>query len=106
MNIDKLLLVYCQDTIQAAPAVRSVHKRLETYFCVVEIVDKLFQVNDNVFVAKGYEHIWTFSSHRLKWVFVVFLLMWKHVRTCVPLATPLTGPHLVVRKCTQSPNYF
>ena len=32
-------------------------------------VEKLLQVNDDVFVAKGYEHIWASSGHRLKWAF-------------------------------------
>ena len=36
---------------------------------VCQNVDNLFQVNDDVFVAKGYEHIWASSGHRLKWVF-------------------------------------
>ena len=26
-------------------------------------------MNDDVFVAKGYEHIWASSGHRLKWAF-------------------------------------
>ena len=26
-------------------------------------------MNDDVFVAKGYEHIWASSGHRLKWIF-------------------------------------
>ena len=32
-------------------------------------VDKLLQVNDDVFVAKGYGHIWASSGYRLKWTF-------------------------------------
>ena len=32
-------------------------------------VDELLQVNDDVFVAKGYEHIWASSGQRLKWAF-------------------------------------
>ena len=32
-------------------------------------VDKLLQVNDDVFIAKGYEHIWASSGYRLKWAF-------------------------------------
>ena len=38
MNIDKLFLVNCQDTLQAAPAVCSMHKRLETEYSVVEML--------------------------------------------------------------------
>ena len=26
-------------------------------------------MNDDIFVAKGYEHIWASSGHRLKWAF-------------------------------------
>ena len=31
-------------------------------------------MNDDVFVAKGYEHIWASSGHRLKWPFCGFLI--------------------------------
>ena len=44
-------------------------------------VDKLLQVNDEAFIAKGYEHIWASSGHHLKWAFCVALMMWKHMRT-------------------------
>ena len=32
-------------------------------------VDKWLQLNYDIFVAKGYEHSWASSGHRLKWAF-------------------------------------
>ena len=45
-----------------------------------------------VFVAKGYEHIWASSGHHLKWAFcgcLNDLEAHAYVRTCLQLAMPL-----------------
>ena len=44
-------------------AICSVHLCLETEYNIVKIL------NDDVFVTKGYEHIWASSGHRLNWAF-------------------------------------
>ena len=100
-NIDKLFLVnsylpgccIAQIGLQAGASICSVHTGLETgYGCAYNC----FQNVDN----NCYKWMMTFSlpnainisGHPLATVwsghFVVAVLMWKHVRTCVRLATP------------------
>ena len=43
--------------------------KLSTAVQCYQNFDKLLQVNGDVFVAKGYEHIWDSSGHRLKLAF-------------------------------------
>ena len=98
-NIDKLFLEnsYLPGCCIAKIAFRRRHLfvlctgvwKLDTAVQCCQHVDKLLQVNDDAIVAKGYEHIWASYGYRLKWAFVVALMMWKHVRPCVRLATPL-----------------
>ena len=78
-NIDKLFLVnsYLPGCCIAKIASRRRHLsvlctgvwKLSTAVQCCQNYNKLLQVNDDVFVAKGYEHIWASSGHRLKWAF-------------------------------------
>ena len=78
-NIDKLFLVnsYLPGCCIAKIASRQRHLfvlctqvwKLSIAVQCFQNVDKLLQVNDDVFVAKGYEHIWASSGHRLKLAF-------------------------------------
>ena len=78
-NIDKLFLVnsYLPGCCIIKIASRWRHLsvlctgvwKLSTAVQCCQHVDKLLQVNDDVFVAKGYEHMWASSGHRLKWAF-------------------------------------
>ena len=47
--------------------------KLSTAVQCCQNVEQCLQVNDNVFVAKGYGHIWASSGHRLKWAFCGYL---------------------------------
>ena len=78
-NIDKLFLVnsYLPGCCIAKIANRRRHLfvlctrvwKLSTAVQCCQNIDKLLQVNNDVFVAKGYEHIWASSGHRLKLAF-------------------------------------
>ena len=78
-NIDKLFLVnsYLPGCCIAKIAFRRRHLsvlctgvwKMSTAVQCCQNVDKLLQVNDDVFVAKGYEHIWASSGHSLKSAF-------------------------------------
>ena len=78
-NIDKLFLVnlYLPGCCIAKLASRRRHLfvlctrvwKLSIAVQCCQNVDNILPVNDVVFVAKGYEHIWASSSHRLKWTF-------------------------------------
>ena len=78
-SIDKLFLVnsYLPGCCIAKIAFRRRHIfvlctgvwKLDTAVQCCQNVDKLLQVNDDAFDAKGSEHIWASSGHRLKWAF-------------------------------------
>ena len=78
-NIDKLFIMnsYLAGCCIAKTASRRRHLsvlytwvwKLSTAVQCCQNVDKLLQVYDDVFVAKGYEHIWASSGYRLKWAF-------------------------------------
>ena len=78
-NIDKLFLVnsHLPGCCIAKIASRRRHLsvlctgvwKLDTAVQCCQNVEKLLQVNHDVFVAKGYEHIWASSGYCLKWAF-------------------------------------
>ena len=78
-NIDKLFLVnsYLPGCCIAKIVSRQRHLfvlctrvwKLSIAVQCFQNIDKLLQVNDDVFVAKGYEHIWASSGHCWKWAF-------------------------------------
>ena len=100
-NIDKLFLVnsYLPGCCIAKIAFRRRHLfvlctgvwKLDTAVQCCQNFDKSLQVNDDAFVAKGYEHIQASSGHRFKWAFCGCL---NDVEACVYVRTASYAPVL------------